>query len=143
MRGQKAVKPTPAEERDAYELATVRDRDTCQRCLRYCGPIARDHRKNRGQGGLTVPSNLQCLGLGCHTWKTEHPAQAVADGWAVPGYPMADPAEWPAFRWLPAGRPATYRRAWVLYDDAGGWVEVAEEEARDRMVSMGWKGGDG
>lgn len=140
MISPKAVKPTTAEEADAYEIATNRDADTCQRCLRHCGPVARDHRKNRGQeGGWTVASNLQCLGLGCHTWKTEHPEQAVTDGWAVPGYRMAVPREWPAARWVRTER-GTLRKGWVLYDDAGGWVEITETEARERMVSMGWKG---
>lgn len=135
--GQQA--PTAAEEADAYEVATNRDGNTCQRCLRDCGPIARDHRKNRGQGGWTVPSDLQCLGLGCHTWKTEHPEEAVAEGWAVPGWPRADWREWPARRWLKTER-GTLRKSWVLYDDEGGWLEISETEARERMVSMGWKG---
>ncbi len=140
MIGPKARPPSAAEEADAYEVATNRDANTCQRCRRNCGPIARDHRKNRGQeGGWTIPSNLQCLGLGCHIWKTEHPEQAVADGWAVPGYRMAVPREWPAARWVRTER-GTLRRAWVLYDDEGGWQEITETEARERMISMGWNG---
>jgi hypothetical protein len=134
-------KPTPADEADAYELATLRDGDTCQRCLRNCGwgVTSRDHRKDRSVGGLTVVSNLQVLGgtgtTGCHGWKSAHPAEAVAEGWAVPGY--ADPAEWPARRWMRtvAGR----RLAWVLYSDDGGVTEITEEEARERMESMGWR----
>lgn len=132
MIGQKVAKPTSAQEADAYELATLRDSNTCQRCRRNCGPIARDHRKNRGQGGWTIPSNLQCLGLGCHTWKTEHPEDAVVEGWAVPGFPMAVPREWPARRWL-ATEHGMLRLAWVLYDDAGLWEEIDEAEALERM----------
>lgn len=140
MIGPKVAKPTPAEEADAYEIATNRDANTCQRCLRNCGPVARDHRKNRGQeGGWTIPSNLQCLGLGCHLWKTEHPEKAVAEGWAVPGYRMAVPSEWPARRWIKT-ELGTLRKAWVLYDDEGGWEEISEVLAHARMVSMGWTG---
>ena len=129
--------PTAAQERDAYELVTLRDGNTCQRCRRDCGPVARDHRKNRSQGGMTVLSNLQLLGLGCHTFKTEHPAEAIAEGFGVPGWPTADPAEWPARRWVrtPYG---TYRSAWVLYADDGSVTEITEEEARERMTAMGW-----
>lgn len=118
-----------AQEQTAYELATIRDREMCQRCQSHCGPVARDHRRNRSQGGLTVASNLQLLGLGCHQWKTEHPKDATTDGWAVPGW--ADWREWPARRWVIYHGYA--RLAWVLYDDAGSWVEIPEYEAHERM----------
>lgn len=130
MIGPKVSKPTPAEERDAYELVTHRDANTCQRCRRNCGPIARDHRRNRGQGGYTVPSNLQLLGLECHTWKTEHPADAVADGWAVPAW--ARWAEWPARRWVRHDL-GYLELVWVLYDDAGSWEVITDDEARRRI----------
>lgn len=135
MIAPKVTPPTPRAEREAYELVTIRDADTCQRCRRNCGPVARDHRKNRSQGGWTVVSDLQCLGLGCHTWKTENPADAVADGWAVPAW--ADWREWPARRWLPTGF-GTLRLAWVLYLDREGidgnwWIEIPEYEAHERM----------
>ncbi|GLU91318.1 HNH endonuclease [Agromyces sp. NBRC 114283] len=133
MIGPKLARPTPAEERDAYELATLRDSDTCQRCRRAQG-TNRDHRKNRSQGGHTVASNLQLLcgtgTTGCHGWVTSHPADAVADGWAVPGW--ADWREWPARRWVP-GPWGALRLAWVLYDDEGAWVEIPEYEAHERM----------
>ena len=129
MIAQRAVRPTAAEEREAYELATIRDNDTCQRCRRNCGPTARDHRKGRGVGGLTIVANLQVLGLRCHTWKTEHPKDVIEAGWTVPGW--ADPEEYPAARWVPTKR-GTLRLAWVLYDREGGWVEITEEEAAAR-----------
>lgn len=125
MIGPKIATPTAAEERDAYELATLRDADTCQRCRRDCGPIARDHRQNRRRGNTRV-SNLQCLGLRCHQWKTEHPSEATFGGWAVPSW--ADPAEWPARRWVTTPRN-TLALAWVLYDDAGGWSEITDGHA--------------
>ena len=131
MIAQKRPRQTRAEERAAYEVATIRDADTCQRCRRNCGPIARDHRQNR-DGRNTVPSNLQCLGLACHLWKTEHPAEAVTEGWAVPRHTLLSPAEWPARRWVKTNL-GTLRLAWVLYDDAGGWAEIDEIEALQRM----------
>lgn len=132
MIGPKTAKPTRAEETNAYELATLRDSNTCQRCRRDCGPIARDHRQNR-QAGNTTLQNLQCLGLACHRWKTEHPNAAIAEGWAVPRY--ADPAEWPARRWMP-GVAGTLRLVWVLYGtyDADQLVTViTDQEAMRRM----------
>lgn len=131
-------KPTPAQEHDAYELATLRDLDTCQRCRRNCGwgVTSRDHRKDRSVGGLSVVSNLQVLGgtgtTGCHGWKSANPQEALAEGWAVPSW--GDPAEWPARRWLPA--VAGLRLAWVLYDDEGGWTEISAVEARRRMEGV-------
>lgn len=142
MIGPKVTPPTPREEREAYELATLRDLDTCQRCRRDCGPTARDHRKNQSQGVWTVLSDLQVLGLACHIWKTEHPEEAVRDGWAVPGWPRADWREWPAARYVL--HPLGYRElVWVLYldreeDDGKWWVVITEKEARERMLSMGW-----
>ena len=131
----KVQQPTKAQEKAAYELATIRDGGVCQRCRRDCGPIARDHRKNRSTGGLTVASNLQLLGLACHTWKSEHPAAAAHDGWAVPGWPEAIPSEWPARRWVP-GIAGILHKVWVLLDDAGGWVEISDAEAARRMVGV-------
>ena len=131
-----APKPTPAQEREAYELATLRDRDTCQRCRRNCGwgVTSRDHRKGRGVGGLTTVVNLQVLGgtgtTGCHGWKSSHPAEAVAEGWSVPSW--ADPAEWPARRWLSSGN-GLLRLAWVLYTADGRWEELSDEGAARRM----------
>lgn len=127
--GQKVPKPTAAEEKHAYAIATTRDQHTCQRCLRDCGPIARDHRQNRSQGGRTVVSNLQLLGLGCHVWKTEYPDLATEDGWSVPGW--ANPLTFPASRWVPTGM-GTMRLAVVLYDDLGYWVEIDEDDAARR-----------
>lgn len=131
---QKTPKPTAAEERDAYELATIRDDDTCQRCRRDCGPTARDHRKNRSQGGLTTVDNLQILGLACHQWATEHPRDAEREGWNVPGY-VNNPGEWPARRWLPSEHNI-WTLAWVLYRADGRWLEINEDEAEFRMRSV-------
>ena len=126
----KTRKPTAAEEREAYAIATARDEGTCQRCLRDCGPIARDHRQNR-QPGNTVASNLCLLGLGCHTWKTEHPADALDQGWAVPRW--ADPARWPARRWFRSDFTFTFREGWALYDDAGNVTEITDRQALELM----------
>lgn len=128
--GPKVPAPTPAEERRAYDIATERDDFTCQRCLGWCGAPQRDHRKNRSQGGLTLASNLQLLGLTCHSWKGENPSKALEDGWAVPAW--GDPAAWPARRWV-RQENGTVRAAWVLYDDDGGWAEISATEARRRM----------
>lgn len=134
MIAPKVAKPSKADEQTAYEIATLRDLDTCQRCRRNCGPSARDHRQNR-QSGNTVASNLQVLGLTCHQWKTEHPKQALEDGWAVPSW--ASPAEWPARRYVKTDA-GTLRLAWCLLDDAGGVTEITEADALERMKGAGW-----
>lgn len=130
MIGPKQVAPTHAEESAAYELATLRDGELCQHCRRDCGPTARDHRKNRSQGGQTVAENLQVLGLLCHTWKTDHPEDANAQGWGVPAW--ADPATYPARRWIRTIY-GTHRLGWVLYKRDGGMKEITEVEAQRRI----------
>lgn len=134
-------KPTAAAETTAYELVTLRDLDACQRCRRNCGwgVTSRDHRKDRSVGGLTVVSNLQVLGgtgtTGCHGWKSAHPAEALAEGWSVPSW--ADPHAWPARRWVRSSDEfGLLHLAFVLYDDEGGWVEISDEEARERMEGV-------
>lgn len=129
-------KPRPLDEADAYELATRRYGHTCLfRPWDCAGAVERDQRQNR-RSGNTVVSNLQCLCVVHHKWKTEHPKEAIAEGWAVPGNPTADPAEWPARRHLRTAY-GTFRLAWVLYDNVGGVREISEQEARERMESMG------
>lgn len=116
MIGQRAPKLTARHERDAYAACTARDQGRCVRCGHF-GDMERDHRQNRTAWN-TVVSNLQLLGsdraCGCHRWKTEHPADAARDGFAVSRW--ADPAETPAYR---------YGVGWVLYlnepDDNGNW----------------------
>jgi hypothetical protein len=130
----KVGKPSKAEEKAAYVLATERDDNTCQRCLKHCGPgTSRDHRQDRSLGGLTLASNLQVLGgtgtTGCHGWKTDHPKAALEQGWAVPGW--ADPLEYPAPRWIFS--QGFWHLGWVLYDNDGDWVEISDGVAMRRM----------
>lgn len=75
-------------------------------------------------------SNLQCLGLLCHKWKTENARAAIEQGWAVSRY--QDPAEWPAARYFSSGIGGL-RLGWCLYDDVGGVHEISEAEAHQRM----------
>lgn len=127
MIGPKVPKPTKAQERAAYEAVTERD-PVCVRCGKH--GIQRDHRKNRSQGGRTVPSNLQGLCHICHSWKTTNPADAVLEGFAVPGW--AHPDLWPAWR-VGVG--------WVVYFDAPveglWWREISESTATLLMEGGG------
>ena len=135
----KTIRPTGREEREAYELATDRDNNTCQRCLRDCGMgvTSRDHRKGRGVGGLTTVANLQVLGgtgtTGCHGWATTHPKEALEDGWAVPSW--ADPLVWPARRWV-RNQYGVTNLCWVLYTNDGRVILITDEEAARRMNGM-------
>lgn len=121
MIGPKRPRPTPREESEAYDVVTARD-PWCVRC--GTAAIERDHRQNRSQGGLTVPCNLQGLCPVCHAWKTQNPAAAVLEGFAVPGW--GRPEWWPAWR--------ADVRSWVLYFDTPDsfgrwWTEITESTA--------------
>lgn len=124
MIGQRPVKLTPKQEREAYRVVTERDQGRCQRCGKP-GPVDRDHRQGRNAYN-TVPSNLQCLGsdfgCGCHRFKTEHPHLALLEGFTVPRW--ARPELWPAWR---------FGVGWVTYDDDGGWQEITESTAHMLM----------
>lgn len=125
-----------ADENDARDLVNLRDGGVCVKCGRvdpFFG-VNFDHRVNRSQGGDWRASNGQLLcgsgTTGCHGWVTTEPGKAIADGWACPGY--ADPAEWPARRYI-WSRWGTVALSWVLYADDGTWREISDEEARKRM----------
>jgi len=132
----KPPKQTAADERRARALVKRRDGGLCVKCRRVhpLHGVNWDHRKNKGQGGLWAASNGQLLcgsgTTGCHGWKTQNPAQAAAEGWAVPAW--ADPLTYPARRWLPSGL-GTVRLAWVLLRDDGTFDEITEEDALRRI----------
>lgn len=134
MIAPKLEKQTKADERVARALVTLRDEGMCVRCRRVGAVTNFDHRKNRSQGGRWSAANGQTLcgtgTTGCHGFVTSHPALAYVEGWGVPGW--ADPTSYPAARYLPT-KHGTVRAAFVLYDDDGGWVEITEQEARERM----------
>jgi hypothetical protein len=135
MIGPKVPRQTSGDERRAREVVRGRDDGRCVRCRRH-GPANWDHRKNASQGGLWAPSNGQLLcgsgTTGCHGWKTSNPAEAIAEGWAVPGW--ADPLVWPARRWV-ATSLGTLKKVWVLYDDRGGFKQITDDEAARRLVA--------
>lgn len=112
MIGPKTPKPSPADEKRAYEQMTQRDQNRCVKCGAY--GVQRDHRQNR-QAGNTVVANLQGLCPDCHEWKTTNPADALRDGFSVPRW--ADWSFWPAWR--------VDVRSFVLYldvpDSRGRW----------------------
>lgn len=135
MIGPKVAAQTDRDKREAYEIVTRRDNNSCQRCLRNCGAPQRDHRQGRMEGN-TIPSAMQVLGAGCHKWRTEHPAEAVQEGWAMLRHTTLTPAEWPARRWV-RNRFNTLTLSWVLYDDDGGFIVIDEREALFRMRKGG------
>lgn len=136
MIAPKQPKQTPADERRARRIVIVGDGGVCVKCHRShpVHGVNWDHRKNKGQGGLWAASNGQLLcgsgTTGCHGWKTQNPAEASAEGWAVPGW--ADPLTYPGRRWLPSGL-GTLRLAWVLYRNDGKWEEITAENAERRI----------
>ena len=134
--GPKQARPSRAEERAAYEAVTERDGGKCVRCG-YYGNTERDHRQNRDPFN-TVVSNLQLLGgdfgCGCHRWKTEHPREAIADGFAVPRWvEVSRIGFWPAWR-VDVG-------SWVIYfdnpDSRGRWWDEITESTAEMLMRGG------
>lgn len=129
--GPKEPKQTSADERWARAAVKERDQGMCVRCGRPGGNF--DHRVNRSQGGRWAASNGQTLcgsgTTGCHGWVTNHPASAIQDGFAVPGY--AHPEVWPAYR---------IHVGWVVYFDDpvdGAWWRQITESTAEFIMSNG------
>ena len=140
MIGQRRVKLTPAQEKQAYALATERDGGVCVRCRRG-GHTQRDHRQNRQPGNTTL-ANLQLLcGTVCHPWKTTNPREAILAGWGVPRHTTARPSDWPARRWFPNAK-GTLELGWVLYFDAPRldlwWQRITDADADELMFANGY-----
>ena len=129
MIAPKVARPTPAQERAAYRDVTERDLGMCVRCGDGWA-TQRDHRRNRSQGGLTVPENMQLLCPDCHHWRTTHPAQAVSEGYAVPAS-THDPAVYPARR-LVYGK-----HAWVVYGTGTSFALMSMVEAVRVRAQLG------
>lgn len=128
MIGPKTPKPSPTDEKRAYAAMTERDQNRCVICGTY--GVERDHRQNR-QTGNTVVSNLQGLCPKHHLWKTEHPAEALQKGYAVPRW--ADWQFWPAWREDVC--------SWVIYfdvpDSKGRWWSEITETTADMLMRGG------
>lgn len=130
MIGPKTPRLSKADEKQAYSAVTERDQSLCVRCG-HNGPTERDHRQNRDPFNSVV-SNLQLLGgpfgCGCHKWKTENPAAAVLEGFAVPRW--ARPEFWPAWR--------HDVQSWVVYfdrpDSRGRWWDPISQATADVLM---------
>jgi hypothetical protein len=83
-----------------------RDQDHCVRCgaQALTGPNSIHHRRPRGMGGTRDPrthalSNLVLLcgsaTTGCHGWIESNRAEAVALGWLISNFEVADPQDIP------------------------------------------------
>lgn len=95
-------------------------------CCEICGVYGANnahHRRNRSQGGTDTLSNLMLLcgsgTTGCHGHVTEHPEEAVEEGWAIRGR-IAAPADVKVSRF----DRVLEARVYVLLDDDGG-IEAA------------------
>jgi hypothetical protein len=94
----------------------------CERCGTDLGDeLERHHRQRRQVGGDRL-ANLMALHPRCHAYITEHPAEAMANGWIVtshgPGGVAPDPRE------VPVRLPGLGGTALWLLDDKGGKAPV-------------------
>lgn len=130
MIGQRAQKLTARQEKDAYDAVNRRDNGRCTRCGYYDPDgMQRDHRQGRDAYN-TVPSNIHLLGgpsaCDCHKWVTEHPREAMEQGFTVSRW--ADPASTPAYR---------FDVGWVTYlnepDDDGNWWHPATDPNKEPL----------
>lgn len=126
--GQRPVKLTPKQEKDAYAAATERDKGRCQRCGSR-GVTHRDHRQNRDAYN-TTPANLQLLCPPCHDWKGANHVAAILGGFAVSRW--SRPQVWPAWR-IDVG--------WVQYFDTpdadGNWWQPISQATADLLMNGG------
>lgn len=105
-------------EKECRRLVRLRSNGDCEvRIVGFCLGRASNfqHRKNRSQGGLFLPSNgLDVCGsgtTGCHGWIHSHPKLSRDNGWMVRG--SDDPAEVPFRHW---------QWGWVRLDDRGDYL---------------------
>jgi hypothetical protein len=89
----------PQEDAAWWEEATLlllaRSGHRCERCGQPLnGNLERHHRIRRRDGGDRL-SNLLALHSRCHTYITEHPEEAKANGWIVSALSSIDPADAP------------------------------------------------
>lgn len=85
----------------------------CERCSQPLGDnLERHHRQRREVGGDRL-SNLLALHSQCHQYITEHPEEALANGWIVSTHgPDGAPD--------PGNARVRIRGFWWLLDDDGG-----------------------
>ena len=95
----------------ANPLLLTRCRGRCDRCGEVLHAMERHHRQRRQVGGDRL-SNLLALHPWCHTYITEHPTEAMANGWIVSSH-APDPATVPVRLSVGGGL------LWLL-DDKGG-----------------------
>lgn len=69
------------EQRAPLVAALLAERPLCERCRRARSTDVHEVKTRARGGSITDPSNLACLCRPCHSWVTEHPAAAHAEGW--------------------------------------------------------------
>lgn len=137
MISPKRPKLTKAQEREAYDIATLRDEE-CVRCRR--GIPNRHHRQGRTPQN-SIPSNLILLcgsgTTGCHGHVHANPAEAMRLGYIVSNYVAVDRIkEVPVLLWRRIDG-IVMRRTWALLDDCGAVTWIGPHEAERRMREVG------
>lgn len=57
------------------------ERPVCERCQQARSDDVHEVVSRARGGSVLAVDNLRCLCRPCHTWVTENPAQALAEGW--------------------------------------------------------------
>lgn len=101
----------------ATQMLLARCGYRCERCGQPLGDnLERHHRQRRQVGGDRL-SNLMALHTRCHQHITEHPDEALANGWIVSTHGPDGPPD-PAL--VPVRLPGLSGTARWLLDDQGG-----------------------
>lgn len=118
MIGPKVPKPTEADNRRAYKVATARNDGMCELCHHREGQ--RHHRQGRTPYNTVVVNLLLACHL-CHAKIHAEPEWARERGYIVSD--SIDPAVIPVLYWVPTALGGK-REAWVLLTDRGTFVEA-------------------
>lgn len=63
-------------------IQLLEERPICQRCNKASSQDIHEIKSRARGGSITDVENLAALCRPCHTWITDHPAAAAAEGWS-------------------------------------------------------------
>ena len=83
IRSQSAKRAREQRQRVAMLREIEADQEICQRCHSDRASQAHEYLRRSQGGSITEIEGIALICFECHRFITEHPRQAVAEGWAV------------------------------------------------------------